>query len=60
MKSDEKYLRHNIEVLKKYMILKDMKYFQLLHLAYYMDELSFKYKEYVYQEGDEPNSIYLV
>lgn len=36
MRADEKYLRKNIEILKKYMILKDMKYSQMLHLAYYM------------------------
>lgn len=31
------------------MILKDMKYSQMLHLAYYMDEISYKYKEDVYK-----------
>jgi hypothetical protein len=34
---DEKHLRKNIERLKKFMILKDLKYAQLLHLAYYMN-----------------------
>ena len=29
-----------------------MKYEQLLHLAYYLDECSFKYKEYVFREGE--------
>jgi hypothetical protein len=37
MKADEKHLRRNIEKLKNYMILKDLKYAQMLHLAYYMD-----------------------
>lgn len=42
------------------MILKDMKYNQLLHLAYYMDEMEYKYKEEVYREGDAVDFLFLV
>lgn len=57
---DERYLRKNIDRLKTYVVLKEMKYNQLLHLAYYLDERAFKYKQEVYKEGDEVDYLYLV
>ena len=50
--ANEKYLRQNMDSLRKFSLLQQMKYEQLLHLAYYLDECSFKYKEYVFREGE--------
>ena len=58
--ADEGHLRRDMDTLASFSILQEMKYEQLLHLAFYMEKKTYKYKEYVFREGDQSHFLYLV
>lgn len=60
MRADEMHLRRDMDRLKEYTIMRNMDYSKLLHLAYHVKQTTYKYKQYVYKEGDTANSLYLV
>ena len=37
-----------------------MEYSKLLHLSYHMEIVRYKYKEYVYREGENSDYVYFV
>jgi hypothetical protein len=57
---DERPMRRRMDRLNCYAVMAPLHYDALLYLASHMEEVSLRFKEYLYREGQEADCIFLV